>query len=278
MVPDHIFLSPYIACMAAGAHKKHSTFSHYKTNPTWQLLFLIVIGRGLYEGINHSQKSSRWSLEAYFNQFSIMFFTKHSFKVTYCMCSSYTLIHRTVFCLLTTYKNQNICLCEAILMIQLWRTINCYHNFLTPYRKQTRDELVFNIYKKKHKLNYLNLLFMKLFVHFFLLIHYLFIFSLTDKIIVKTRIVCARYYNFKNGFQHPFTYKNARLKTRSSGGSHVCRVLYREVTQSSFYLLLCSPTLVERRRCRIQATLHRHKKRCQSRSCQKLYFGSEGVL
>lgn len=36
-------------------------------------------------------------------------------------------------------------------------------------------------------------------------------------------------------------------------------------------------TLVERRCCRIQATLLRYKKRCQSGSRQKLYFGSVRV-
>lgn len=43
----------------------------------------------------------------------------------------------------------------------------------------------------------------------------------------------------------------------------------------SFFLLLS--TLVERRCCRIQATLLQNKERCQSKSCQKLYFGTARV-
>lgn len=54
------------------------------------------------------------------------------------------------------------------------------------------------------------------------------------------------------------------------GRSHKVQLLF-------FFSFLLLSTLVERRCCKIQATLLQNKKRCQSKSCQKLYFSSAWV-
>ncbi len=48
-------------------------------------------------------------------------------------------------------------------------------------------------------------------------------------------------------------------------------------TEFMFFFFLLLSTLVEKRCCRIQAMLLQNKKRCQSKSCHKMYFGSVWV-
>lgn len=67
------------------------------------------------------------------------------------------------------------------------------------------------------------------------------------------------------------------------GHAHILQLFLQGVSWEGhlkfrvFFPFLLLSTLVERRCCKIQATLLQNKKRCQSQSCQELYFSSAWV-
>lgn len=80
-------------------------------------------------------------------------------------------------------------------------------------------------------------------------------------------------YNHTNSFGGITGKRSCSHITALSAGC----LMGRSLKVQGFFLFLLLSTLVERRCCKIQATLLQNKKRCQSQSCQELYFSSAWV-